>query len=35
MQVSDRGGPAMTTEQRLATDRELRRVARLGTPKAE
>jgi hypothetical protein len=35
MQVSDRGGPAMTAEQRLETDRELRRVARLGTPKAE
>jgi len=25
----------MTAEQRLETDRELRRVARLGTPKAE
>jgi hypothetical protein len=35
MQVSDRGGPAMTSEQRLETDRELRRVTRLGTPKAE
>jgi hypothetical protein len=35
MQVSDRGGPAMTAEQRLETERELRRVARLGTPKTE
>jgi hypothetical protein len=33
MQVSDRGGTAMTAEERLDTDRELRRVARLGTPK--
>jgi hypothetical protein len=35
MQVSDRGGTAMTAEERLDTDRELRRVARLGTPKPE
>jgi hypothetical protein len=35
MQVSDRGGIAMTAEERLDTDRELRRVARLGTPKPE
>jgi hypothetical protein len=35
MQVSDRGGLAMTAEERLDTDRELRRVARLGTPKPE
>ena len=35
MQVSDRGGIAMTAEERLDTDRELRRVVRLGTPKPE
>jgi hypothetical protein len=35
MQVSDRGGVAMTAEERLETDRELRRVTRLGTPKPE
>ncbi len=35
MQVSDRGGVAMTPEERLETDREMRRVARLGTPKPD
>jgi hypothetical protein len=35
MQVSDRGGTAMTPEERLATEREMRRVARLGTPKPD
>lgn len=35
MQVSDRGGTAMTAEERLDTDRELRRAARLGTPRPE
>ena len=35
MQVADRGGTAMTGEERLDTDREMRRVIRLGTPKPE
>lgn len=35
MQVSDRSGRVMSAEERLSTDRELRRVARLGTPKPE
>jgi len=35
MQVADRGGATMTDEERLETDREMRRVARLGTPKPQ
>ena len=35
MQVSDRGGSEMYADERLETDREMRRIARLGTPKQD
>jgi hypothetical protein len=35
MQVSDRGGTPMTPQERTETDRSMRRVAMLGTPKPE
>ena len=35
MQVSDRGGSEMSADERLETDREMRRIARLGTPKQD
>ncbi|AVP97469.1 hypothetical protein C7S18_09785 [Ahniella affigens] len=35
MQVADRGGQDMSTAQRETVDREMRRIARLGTPKPQ
>jgi hypothetical protein len=33
MQVEDRGGQPMSSEERKATDSQMRQVARRGTPK--